>query len=166
MEVSAVAAAVPRIVKLPAAGITFLRTNDESLVRTTAITMLLAVTSELVTTRVVAPAAKFTVPTWALIVCAPVVPAAVTTLSRMTRERAKLPFALLALFLHATTPSDDARKSPKVEKPRPAVFAARVAAPDWIVPVALKVPGIVSAPADVRVKAVVHAPPLIWLERI
>ena len=61
----------------PDAGTTFLTTAVASFVRTTANTMLAVVTRLLVTTRLDAPAAKFTVPLGRLIVCAPVVPEAV-----------------------------------------------------------------------------------------
>ena len=60
--VSAVAAALSRMVKDPAAGVTFLIIAVASLVRTTGSTMLLAVTRLLVTVIAVAPAAKLTVP--------------------------------------------------------------------------------------------------------
>ena len=76
-DVSAVAAASRLIVNEPAPGTTFFIVAVASLVRTTGSTIELVVQSEFVTTKEVAPAAKFTVPEGLFIVCAPVVPAAV-----------------------------------------------------------------------------------------
>ena len=66
--VSAVAAAPRLITKLPEPGTTFLIVAVESFVRTTAKQVEFAETSELVTVRDVAAAAKFTVPDTLLIV--------------------------------------------------------------------------------------------------
>ena len=76
-DVSAVAAAVRLIVNDPAPGTTFFICAVLSFVLTTAKTMLDVVQRLFVTTSDVADAAKFTVPDGLLIVCAPVVPAAV-----------------------------------------------------------------------------------------
>lgn len=76
-DVSAVAAAVRVIVNDPAVHTMFLTVAVASFVRTTGKTRLDAVTRLFVTTILVAPAAKFTVPLGRLIVCAPVVPVAV-----------------------------------------------------------------------------------------
>ena len=76
-DVSAVAAALRLIVNEPDPGTTFLITAVASFVLITGSTIELVVQSEFVTTKEVAPAAKFTVPLGLFIVCAPVVPAAV-----------------------------------------------------------------------------------------
>lgn len=83
-DVSAVAA-VKVIVNDPAAGTTFFMVAVVSFVRTTAKTMLDVVTRLFVTTILVAPASKFTVPLGRLIICAPVVPVAVLVANNATR---------------------------------------------------------------------------------
>ena len=82
-RVSAVAAAFAVSVKLPAAETATTDFMVASSVATVATITLAVVTRELVTTSELAAAAKFTEPTVLLIVCAPVVPSAVTVLSRM-----------------------------------------------------------------------------------
>jgi hypothetical protein len=82
-RVSAVAAAFAVSVKLPAAETATTDFMVASSVATVATITLAVVTRELVTTSELAAAAKFTEPTVLLIVCAPVVPVAVTVLSRM-----------------------------------------------------------------------------------
>jgi hypothetical protein len=77
-RVSAVAAAFANRVNEPAAATTDTVFMVVSAVPTVAVITLLVVTNELVTTREVAAAAKFTVPDCLLMVCAPVVPVAVT----------------------------------------------------------------------------------------
>ena len=82
--VSAVAAALAKSVNEPAAATAATDFMVVSFVPTVAMMMELVVTRESVTTRDVAAAAKFTVPAFLLIVCAPVVPPAVTVLSIAT----------------------------------------------------------------------------------